>query len=164
MDFGMLPPLSNPTVVGFVEAELMPLEAASELAGQVMGLASGEPIPSELFAGVEQNVMSAVSKGNSLYFRFSLTELNSSAPTLIRETSPFNAPGLDSDNPNRKLTFILPIGGSEATLTLPLVEKVRTLAIGRIAIFPSFMANSITPEVGEDFVAVLGFAVGPTFV
>ncbi len=80
---------------------------------------------------------------------------------LLVEQQSLSIDGLNALHPDRKLIVMLPLVG-EASISFPSIAKDRRLAAGTVAIFPAFLANEVVPD--EEFVALVGYAIGPSFV
>jgi len=158
-----IPVISNPSVVGFAEAEMIGADVAADLRRRLGDAVDGAPVPDQVLLDLVPLMVAAVDAANSLHFRFDLDSLGGDeAPFVLRAAGPSSIAGLDADHSNRKLVVVLPLEGA-ASIALPSVAKERRLHTGTVAIFPAFLANSILPE-RHGLVAVVAYAAGPSFV
>ena len=156
-----LPPLVTPSIVGFAEASLLAPEVAGAIQLRLADAADG-PAIEHLLDEVAPLILKAVEVANSLHFRFDIVEVALEPSTmLLVEQQSLSIDGLNALHPDRKLIVMLPLVG-EASISFPSIAKDRRLAAGTVAIFPAFLANEVVPD--EEFVALVGYAIGPSFV
>ena len=156
-----LPPLVTPSIVGFAEASLLAPEVAGAIQLRLADAADG-PAIEHLLDEVAPLILKAVEVANSLHFRFDIVEVALEPSTmLLVEQQSLSIDGLNALHPDRKLIVMLPLVG-EASISFPSIAKDRRLAAGTVAIFPPFLSSEVVPD--QEFVALVGYAIGPSFV
>lgn len=154
------PPLSTPSIAGFAEAPVMAPEVAADLARRIVIDNAAGP-PGGVLDDVNPLALGALEAANSLHFRFRLSSFEGRGlASVLTGGDPFSIAGLDDAHPTRKVTVVLPLRAA-AEIGFPSVAKVRSLAAGTIAMFPSFLYNEVIPA--PEFLALAGHFIGPSF-
>lgn len=156
-----LPPLITPSIVGFAESALLEPEAAGDI-GRRLGSAEVGLALEHACDDLSPLILRAVEAANSLHFRFDIAEVTlEPASMLLVGREPLSISGLNEFHPDRKLIVVFSLAGA-AGISFPSLAKDRRLVAGTAAIFPAFLANEVIPD-GE-FIALVGYAIGPSFV
>lgn len=166
-----MPLAGNPHVVGLAQAELPLVEAEAGDTTAPASLHEQLAADPRSVPAFDKLLVDVVSKANSEFFRFDVTELHELDGPVSRQINMAESsggvvvePAIGTESATRKLTVLYllqeTVDGS-AQLALPLAGKQKALLPGVVYVWPAFLEAVISGT--ERLQVYVTHACGPTF-